>query len=670
MPIPSLTSSTTKSGSRIFFPFLILLIVLYPLHVQIVEADVTTPTLTLTIHRIHIRDLIEGIGEGMPDWHYYIWVWNGEEWLSADEKTESGDDVQPDDIHSFTVNTAVVTIQIALLEDDTFSAADVADISGFSGGGYDNYDGTLPRGTYYLGTYDLRTNVLAGDYCVTEEEYYKTSGDYDGSTAIDENDAELWFRVWDNYGSPVANAGPNEFALPNEKVNFDGSGSRASAGSTIVRYEWDFESDGVIDVEGQKSSHTYTQIGEYTVTLSVTDSIGVTDTDTCTIAVGTIGLPVADAGSDQTVFVGQRVDFDGSRSTPPSGSSLERFQWDFQNDGVFDAEGEHVSYTYTSAGTYIVLLRVTDTFDQTDTDTCTVEVSPRPPSASFTYSPATPSILDSIHFYDTSQDLDGTIVSWHWNFGDGQTSTLKDATHQYDDKGLYPVTLTVTDNDGIPDSITDVIEIINLSPMADFTFSPTYPKQEEAVQFTDASTDPEEKPLVYVWDFGDGYTSTQQNPSHHYTASGSMVVSLTVEDDENASDSTTKPIEVIAVYDVSVEVRDLLGFPVSNAEVSIYSGAHLCDTGLTDSQGIVSLSAIPEGSCQIRVSSVGQTSSMTVSLLESETVYFKVPLSIYTMITVAVLTIAIIAVIFYAIRRRKREVITGSSEPGGDKGPS
>jgi hypothetical protein len=57
---------------------------------------------------------------------------------------------------------------------------------------------------------------------------------------------------------------------------------------------------------------------------------------------------VADAVSDQMVFVGERVDFDGSRSTAPSGASLKRFQWDFQNDSFFDAEGEHVSYIFTS----------------------------------------------------------------------------------------------------------------------------------------------------------------------------------------------------------------------------------------------------------------------------------------------------------------------------------
>jgi hypothetical protein len=93
------------------------------------------------------------------------------------------------------------------LEDDFWTAADVADISGRAGGGYDNYDGTIPRGAEYGGTYDLRTNSLSGDETIIETGYYKTSGDYDDSIEVDENDASLWFDVWDNYDLPTANAG-------------------------------------------------------------------------------------------------------------------------------------------------------------------------------------------------------------------------------------------------------------------------------------------------------------------------------------------------------------------------------------------------------------------------------------------------------------------------------
>ncbi|RLI42490.1 hypothetical protein DRO59_04030, partial [Candidatus Bathyarchaeota archaeon] len=259
-----------------------------------------------------------------------------------------------------------------------------------SGGGYDNYDGTIPRRAEYRGTYDLRTNDLSGDEVIIEAGYYKTSGDYDDSIEVDENDASLWFDIWDNYNLPTANAGPDQTIYTGEKVNFDGTASTASSGSSIVRYEWDFENDGVIDAEGAKTSYTYTQKGQYTVTLRVTDSLG-----------------------------------------------------------------------------------------QTNTDTCIITVHNRYPIVSFTYTPSKPTVQDTVSFVDTSEDPDGSIVSWFWDFGDGTNSTDHTPTHQYSDKGNYTVALTVTDNDGAQNTLTKTMTIYNIAPTASFTFSPSQPTVDE-----------------------------------------------------------------------------------------------------------------------------------------------------------------------------------------------
>jgi len=82
----------------------------------------------------------------------------------------------------------------------------------------------------------------------------------------------------------------------------------------------------------------------------------------------------------------------------------------------------------------------------------TLEPEPEPPVASFTYSPLSLQVNDSITF-DASgcSDADGTIVSYTWDFGDGDTSTSQNPTHAYSQEGSYYVTLTVTDDDGLTD---------------------------------------------------------------------------------------------------------------------------------------------------------------------------------------------------------------------------
>lgn len=469
--------SNRKDFVRIILSVLLCMIILSVTPVMVsTRAEEVFPTVWIGIHRIQKVDDIEGFLEGGADWHYYIFVWASAEeiYLSVDKAcTINRDDTGIiGDSYPFEVKTRAFYIEIYLLEEDIWSTQDLADISGCPGGGYDDYDGTLYRGAIYYSIYDLKYNSLSEDE-VTElgsmqinDWFYnvlETSGDYDDSTGVDENDAVLWFSISDNYGPPIVEA----------RIGLDRpifKSARAHTGDIVI--------------------------------------------------------------------------FDGSRSLHSPSSSITKYEWDFESDGLSDAEGVQTSFIYNKKGNYTATLKVTDTLRETYTDTCTIEVLNRLPTPNFTYTPSAPTILNETRFYDASEDKDGTIDSWFWDFGDGATSTEKDPTHQYSDKGKYNVQLKVTDNDGGSNNATIGVTIYNIAPSSDFTLTPNTPETGENVEFTDASSDPENKLSSWSWSFGDGSSSTERNPTHTYQKDGIYTVTLTTQDDEGMTNTKSKNITV------------------------------------------------------------------------------------------------------------------------------
>ncbi len=208
--------------------------------------------------------------------------------------------------------------------------------------------------------------------------------------------------------------------------------------------------------------------------------------------------------------------------------------------GVFTIGGSP-----SASGLFTYIVQTTGTCVQTSA-TGTILVNALPTA---NYSSSTPSCeFGVISFTDLSVPNSGNIISWSWDFGDGGTSTLQNPTHTYGAAGTYNVTLVVTTDKGCI-SINSVTPVtIYDKPAAGFII-PEVCLNDTYAQFTDTSSVPVPDNIVsWSWDFGDGGTSTLQNPQHSYTAVGSYNVRLMITTNRGCKDTIDQSVFVNGSY--------------------------------------------------------------------------------------------------------------------------
>lgn len=157
-----------------------------------------------------------------------------------------------------------------------------------------------------------------------------------------------------------------------------------------------------------------------------------------------------------------------------------------------------------------------------------------PPVAQITPVPIT--ILGHPTTFDgsVSSDSDGTIASYHWDFGDGTSGDGVTANHTYVSAGTYQVTLTVTDNAGAVATATATARV-DAPPVARIAPVPTVILGETAAFDGSASSDSDGTVVIYQWNFGDNASGSGSQATHTYSASGTFQVTLTVTDDAGAT---------------------------------------------------------------------------------------------------------------------------------------
>jgi PKD repeat protein len=303
----------------------------------------------------------------------------------------------------------------------------------------------------------------------------------------------------------------------------------------ITSWQWDF-GDGGTSTQ-QNPTHTYTQDGVYTVSLVVREADADDDTETKTnyIAVSDTGPTAAFSAVPSSGNEPLTVNFTDAST---SYDGITSWQWDFGDGGT--STQQNPTHTYTQNGAYTVSLVVREADADADTETKNITVSDTGPTAAFSATLLFGNEPLTVHFTDASTSYDG-ITSWQWGFGDGGTSTQQNPTHTYIQDGVYTVSLTVSEGDGDShtETKTNYITVLDTGPTADFFANPLLGDKPLTVNFTDTSTS-YDGIASWWWDFGDGGTSTLQNPTHTYIQEGVYTVSLTVTEGDGNSDTATR----------------------------------------------------------------------------------------------------------------------------------
>jgi PKD repeat protein len=357
-------------------------------------------------------------------------------------------------------------------------------------------------------------------------------------------------------------------------VYFDASGSYDSDGA-IVRYDYDFDDDGIWDAYDAANSvfWTYIEAGNYDAKVQVTDDAGAQATDLISITVNVVGNspPIADlqaspAGGDAPL----NVSFDASNSYDLDGI-IVRYDYDFDDDGIWDAYDAPaaVSWLYAVAGSYDARMRVTDDIGAQATDSVSITVNVAGndlPVADLQPSPDSGDAPLVVSFDSSgSNDPDGAIVRFDYDFDNDGIWDAYDAADtvswQYSTAGSYDAKLRVTDNSGAQGvdlaSIT-VNAVSNELPVADLQAALLTGDAPLLVNFSAASSyDPDGVIVRYDYDFDDNGIwdayDAANTVSWLYTSSGYYSARLRVTDDAGAQTSDTVLVTVKSWHSLTAD---------------------------------------------------------------------------------------------------------------------
>ncbi|WP_128477497.1 PKD domain-containing protein [Halorussus pelagicus] len=387
------------------------------------------------------------------------------------------------------------------------------------------------------------------------------TGRYDARTAVwEESDRDnLHTRLDDErrYGAFEVVERPNrapsaEMACTDTEVATDEWVTCSAERSTdpdgsIESYRWDISGQ---DTEyGDSASHAFQQSGYYEFELTVTDDEGATDTASRSVRVEDANdAPSAEITCRPTdAKVGETVECSAAGSDDPDGA-LEEFDWRF-GDGE-TGYGEYESHAFDEPGTYSVELEVADGAGATDTasERIYVEEAERRPSIDVMCSADEVKVGETVECSAAgSNDPDGTVEEYEWQFGDGTIEYGARVTHTFEEAGSHTLEVEITDDDGLTDSLSGTIraEAVEKRPSAEISCRPDEVAPGEPVECSAAgSSDPDGAVEEFDWRFEDGGTDYGERVTHVFDEPGTYAVELEVADGDDLTATATERVTV------------------------------------------------------------------------------------------------------------------------------
>ena len=365
---------------------------------------------------------------------------------------------------------------------------------------------------------------------------YLTFGTFNATLTVTDNESFMAtaYRHIVVRAPPIASftATPSP-AVVGASVTFDASGSHDPDGA-IVSYRWDF--GDLTNGSGAITTHPYTIVGTFNVTLNVTDNNALNGTAYHDVIVQPAPPgpqpPVADfTVNPLRVNPGVPVTFDASTSFDPDGMIVS-YTWEFGDST--GGTGVVATHAYANPGVFSVNLSVIDNQALSSSATHQVTVNARP-HAAFQFAPTTVYVGISVTFdASTSTDPDGSIASYAWNFGDGSSGTGVQASHVFAAKGTFGIRLTVVDSDGLSNETTRTLAIPDRAPQITSSTPGVDPLTIDAgatQTFTVIAWDPDGDVLMYTWRVdGDAAGGNLTALNFASTTPGAHTVNVTVAD--------------------------------------------------------------------------------------------------------------------------------------------